>query len=120
MNRKDLWNAMDNASMDGGMDMLNQLDRLLDVHVPRRRILPTREQTEERLRARASTMAQAAIGKTFTVKTGMNTTVTGEIVYAEFARMHYTARSMQVVWKIIVKSGRAGTRHTFHVRKLPR
>jgi hypothetical protein len=85
--------------------------------------------SEEQLKARAAVMARAAVGKTMGVRlspdkhpgsTAAARTVRGPIVECSFARFAYNARSVAVVWQVVIEAGVSKTRHVVYLKSLPR
>ena len=68
--------------------------------------------------AKAKRAASAAIGRTFKVKTGPKSAVTGEAVAVEFKRLRRTERAIIAVWTVTLECGSAKVRRDFDLTSL--
>lgn len=72
---------------------------------------------EAALRAKAARMCEEAIGKTMTVSFDSNKKVTGEIVTCEFGHFNWRARSVQVIFKVGLRSA-SGKVFSFNLQRV--
>lgn len=86
-----------------------------------------RSQVETDLKARASSMAQRAVGKQLTIRLAPQnrpsraavSTVTGNIVECEFGRFEYNLEKVTVVFRVVMECGPNKVRRETFIKNLP-
>ncbi len=79
----------------------------------------TEAQAQAKLLARLPAIRDAAIGKPFSIRQDKNNLTRGVITNVEFGYWTYTARAIQMVFKVTMECGSAKAVKQFHVQKVP-